>query len=221
MAKGKCINIGKPCDLAISEEIQDADPANFVCKECGKPLVAVGDDSKSGGDKSEGAAKSKKGLIIGICVAAVAAIGGGAWYASQGGETEEAVVTEPETSAVVEEETETIVEEVPEAVAETEVQEAPEAGTTATPTTANPNYLNSYALAYGVYSGPATDGVPDGPGGTIKVTKAYQLDLKAGGEMLDLAAGDEIVNCKFRNGKIVQGFLKRKNGQGRNFNIGI
>lgn len=41
MAKGKCINFDKPCDLALSGKVQEADESNFVCEECGKPLDPV------------------------------------------------------------------------------------------------------------------------------------------------------------------------------------
>lgn len=82
-------------------------------------------------------------------------------------------------------------------------------------------YLANYSLPFGSYSGPAAGGVPDGPGGEIAVTRSYSIDLKNGGETLRVERGDKIVNCKFRNGQLVQGFLKRANGEGKNFNIGI
>lgn len=216
MAKGKCINIGKPCDLAISEEIQEADEANFVCKSCGKPLVAVGGEEKTAAETADGGG-SKKGLIIGLCCAGVAALGVGGWFLV-GSDEEKAPAVEPETEAVVTDEPEQIVEEVTEVEEVAEPVAEPQAGTA---TAANPNYLKGYGLGWGTYEGPAANGVPDGPGGTIKVTKAHSIDLKAGGEMLGVVPGDVIVNAKFRGGKLVQGFLKRKSGEGKNFNIGI
>lgn len=203
MAKGKCINIGKPCDLAISEEIQEADEANFVCKSCGKPLVAVGGSDSKGGDTN--AKNSKKGLIIGLCCAGAAALGVGGYFMFGSDKGEQA---EPASEPI-----ETVTEPVAEPVAE------PASEPVTTP--ANPNYLKAYSLGWGTYEGPAVDGVPDGPGGTVTVKKAHSIDLKAGGEMLDVQPGDMIVNAKFRNGKLVQGFLKRKQGEGKNFNIGI
>lgn len=85
----------------------------------------------------------------------------------------------------------------------------------------DPNYVRNYSLPYGTYEGPATGGVPNGLNGVVKVTKGFNLDLKSGGTTLRLEPGDMIVSCKFRNGKTVQGFLKRANGEGKNFNIGI
>lgn len=40
MAKGRCVNITL-CSKAKNKEIQEADIANFVCAECGKPLMKV------------------------------------------------------------------------------------------------------------------------------------------------------------------------------------
>lgn len=84
------------------------------------------------------------------------------------------------------------------------------------------NKLNKgpYNLGYGTYSGPMTEGEPDGFGGEIKVTSHYYISLMTG-EKLDVVPGDRIVNCKFRQGKLVQGFLKRANGEGRDFMTGI
>lgn len=220
MAKGKCINIGKPCDLAISEEIQEADEANFVCKSCGKPLVAVGGSDNKGGNGDTNARNSKKGLIIGLCCVGAAALGVGGYFKFKPAETKPVAPVDPietVTEAVNEDgEPADPVDPVdPEGAAETTAAQEPGV------TPANPNYLKAYSLGWGTYEGPAVDGVPDGPGGTVTVKKAHSIDLKAGGEMLDVQPGDVIVNAKFRNGKLVQGFLKRKQGEGKNFNIGI
>lgn len=40
MATGRCVNITS-CSKAKNKEIQEADIANFVCAECGKPLMKV------------------------------------------------------------------------------------------------------------------------------------------------------------------------------------
>lgn len=41
MATGKCVNIMR-CSKAKNKELIEADKANFICPECGKPLVEVG-----------------------------------------------------------------------------------------------------------------------------------------------------------------------------------
>lgn len=47
MPKGICKNIGKPCSLALSKEVQEADSSNFVCSECGKQLFPVSDSGSA------------------------------------------------------------------------------------------------------------------------------------------------------------------------------
>ena len=86
MATGKCVNIMK-CQKAKNREIQDADKANFICKECGKPLVEVNQGNtpttpKPGGSRPTTTPTSPTPwiLIIGIVVA-VALLGGGGYYA--------------------------------------------------------------------------------------------------------------------------------------------
>ena len=51
MVAGRCLNIGN-CDIANSMAVVEVDEsAEFVCTECGKPLVAS-QTAKSGGTKS-------------------------------------------------------------------------------------------------------------------------------------------------------------------------
>lgn len=74
MAKGTCTNITN-CTKASNQEIQEVDASNFVCKECGKPLVPtdatmIDDENKGGG----GIDKKKLFIIIG-CGLAVCVVG--------------------------------------------------------------------------------------------------------------------------------------------------
>lgn len=75
-------------------------------------------------------------------------------------------------------------------------------------------------VGFGRYTGPTANGQPDGYGGTVTVTRPTYLDL-LDGETLTISPGDKIVNCKFRHGKLIQGYLKRTNGEGRDFITGI
>lgn len=84
MATGKCVNIMR-CQKAKNREIQDVDKANFVCTECGRPLVEVNQGPtppKPGGGRTTTSPASSTPwvLIIGIIVA-VALLGGGGYYA--------------------------------------------------------------------------------------------------------------------------------------------
>ncbi|MBP3766824.1 MAG: hypothetical protein J6I31_00895 [Prevotella sp.] len=81
LIKGICKNFGE-CDLADNKEIQEAEKANFVCEECGKPLHPIGKNSESA---SSG--KGGKKLII-ATVAGLLAIGliGGIVYTFEASE---------------------------------------------------------------------------------------------------------------------------------------
>ncbi len=82
------------------------------------------------------------------------------------------------------------------------------------------NYLSSYSLPYGRYTGPAKNGVPEGLEGEVVVTQSYSLDMH-NGSSLQLENGDKITRCKFKNGKLVSGMLNRPDGTSRTFNIGV
>lgn len=89
MATGKCVNIGGGCSKALNKYVVEADKANFVCKECGKPLVScdgqvTDPDCKSAltgtSTPTQGGDKGKRNLIIGVGILAVLGMGGAAAY---------------------------------------------------------------------------------------------------------------------------------------------
>ena len=70
------------------------------------------------------------------------------------------------------------------------------------------------------YTGPMKGGKPHGIGGTVKVKRSYDIDLKDGrGSMLQVYPGETIVNTKFVNGHLRQGELHRNDGTRKWFNI--
>lgn len=74
-------------------------------------------------------------------------------------------------------------------------------------------------LGWGSYSGPMQNGKPHGVGGTIKVTKSYNIDLKDGrGSTLSVNPGERIENTKFENGRLRAGELHRNDGTRKWFN---
>lgn len=80
---------------------------------------------------------------------------------------------------------------------------------------------NTYKFAWGVYEGPMKNGVPHGIQGEVKVTDYYSIDLKkTPAQFEQVKPGDKIVNCKFENGRLVYGMLKRTNGEQVALNIG-
>lgn len=72
MALGKCVNISKPCSKAINREEIEAEKSNFVCPECGKPLVEIKDKKKVKGPNT-----INWKLIAGIIAAVVVLAGAG------------------------------------------------------------------------------------------------------------------------------------------------
>lgn len=80
---------------------------------------------------------------------------------------------------------------------------------------------SGYSLGWGIYSGPMQGGKPHGLGGDVKVTKAYSLDLKKGnGDVRNLNRGDVIKDCKFKDGKLVSGYIHYADGRQERINIG-
>ena len=78
-----------------------------------------------------------------------------------------------------------------------------------------------YAMYYGptiVYSGKR---VPHGLGGELKFKRNYEIDLKkASGEKVSVKSGDRMRNCKFDNGRLVQGLIVFSNREQRWITIG-
>lgn len=103
MATGRCVNI-MGCSKARNREEQEADLANFVCSECGKPLVEVRGangptpPSGGGGGKTKGSTETRKHKIW-IIIAAVLVVilggGGGAYYYFNGNEPKNEPKNEP------------------------------------------------------------------------------------------------------------------------------
>lgn len=76
-------------------------------------------------------------------------------------------------------------------------------------------------LSYGVYEGPTENGKPSGMGGQIRFTRSYTIDLKkASGETVEVNPGDVMVNVKMKDGRLIQGQLKRTDGSQRWIIIG-
>ncbi len=93
MAQGRCVNIMR-CSKAKNKEIQEADKSNFVCAECGKPLVEVTGGTGGNGHTTTvpggttGGGPNKKILYGAGAVILAACIGGGAYFATSGGSTD-------------------------------------------------------------------------------------------------------------------------------------
>lgn len=80
---------------------------------------------------------------------------------------------------------------------------------------------NNYKLSWGTYEGPIKNGVPHGIQGEVTVTSRHTIDLKkTPAQTVQVSPGDKIVNCKFENGRLVYGMLKRSNGEQEALTIG-
>lgn len=80
-------------------------------------------------------------------------------------------------------------------------------------------------LGYAIYNGPykVVNGkkVPHGLGGELKFKRSYEIDLKkASGEKVQVDSGDRMRNCKFDNGRLVQGLIVFSNREQRWITIG-
>ena len=83
------------------------------------------------------------------------------------------------------------------------------------------NGQGSLNLGYGTYEGPINNGEAHGLGGTITFTIPYTIDLKnANGDVVEVGPGDQLINVKMNNGRIIQGLLKRADGSQRWIIIG-
>lgn len=78
MAKIKGICRNEECDHC--DEIMEAEKSNFVCEYCQKPLFPISAKETGGGGDGP------NWKLIGIIIAAIAVLGGGAFFAFNGGE---------------------------------------------------------------------------------------------------------------------------------------
>lgn len=106
LKKGKCVNIGLPCSKALKKEIQEVDSLNFICPECGQPLVEVvgagGNKDQKGTNEQKNQRDSirkprktflqKYGKVIGIGVGVLAIAGGVCAFLGDGSDKPEQVL---------------------------------------------------------------------------------------------------------------------------------
>ncbi len=206
----KCTNYGV-CSEADKDTIfQEADleevDGKYICPKCKQELEPL----ETRGGKG-------KGKLIAIIAAVVVVLGGGgAAIALSGGdkkqdETASAVTNVPEPEG---EESDLDLEQV------SEPQQPAQPEKPAEPQPVKPAPApTGYNLGWGIYEGPMQSGKPHGIGGEVKVTSSYSIDLK-NGSFKQVAKGDKLVNTKFKEGKLVQGYIHHVNGEQESFIIG-
>lgn len=201
---GVCINYGGNCTKAKNKELQEAEINNFICSECQQPLL-----EKRGGGKGE-KNKNKRGLLLVIiaCVIVIVIL-----LLAFGPQRHNKF---PKGSDGIDT---TKVELEDNSCSDTTIVESENDDDSIPSLPKVPNYID---LGYARYEGPITNGKPHGVGGELTITGYHVFDLKdSNGSAIEVNAGDMIKNCKFKNGKFVQGFLHRQDGTQTIINIGI
>lgn len=232
LKKGICKNYDN-CSLADNKEIQEVEPTEFKCAECGKDLHELPKDTST---------IPKPGpnipLIVGIALVVVGLVVGGYFLirSNKAKKAEKEKATRIADSIRRVQEQQRIADSIrfAEALKAQQAEEearlaeeqriadslaaiAKKPGNTQ-PATGGSGSSNWNGVAN--YSGPMQGGKPNGIGGKLTFKSNYQLDLKDGkGTKLDIKAGETIENTKFENGKLRQGELHRKDGSRKWFNI--
>lgn len=204
----KCTNYGICTEAEKETVFQETDleevDGKFICPKCKQELEEI--DGGGG-----------HGKLIAIIAAAVIVLGGGTAALLLGGKGEgtpsEAVEQPPVVDPSVAEPDTTSQDEVIELEGE-ESDLDDETGNEKPQSDAK-----TYTLGWGTYEGPMKGGKPHDIGGEITVTKTYSIDLK-NGSFKQVVKGDKIVNTKFKEGKLVQGYIHHSNGEQESFTIG-
>lgn len=196
----KCTNYGVCPEADKDTLFQEADleevDGKYICPKCKQELEPL----EKGGGKG-------KGKLIAIIAAVVVVLGGGGAVIALGGGDEK----QDETAAAV--------TNVPELEGEeSDLEQVPEPQQPAQPVKPA-TAPTGYNLGWGTYEGPMQSGKPHGIGGEVKVTSSYSIDLK-NGSFKQIARGDKLVNTKFKDGKLVQGYIHHANGEQESFIIG-
>lgn len=204
----KCTNYGICTEAEKETVFQETDleevDGKFICPKCKQELEEI--DGGGG-----------HGKLIAIIAAAVIVLGGGTAALLLGGKGEgtpsEAVEQPPVVDPPVAE---------PDTTSQYEVIELEGEESDLDDETGNEkpqSDAKTYTLGWGTYKGPMKGGKPHGIGGEITVTKTYSIDLK-NGSFKQVVKGDKIVNTKFKEGKLVQGYIHHSNGEQESFTIG-
>lgn len=206
----KCTNYGVCPEADKDTLFQEADleevDGKYICPKCKQELEPL----EKGGGKG-------KGKLIAIIAAVVVVLGGGGAAIALGGGDEKQDETAPAVTNVPElegEESDLDLEQVP------EPQQPAQPEKPAEPQPVKPAPApTGYNLGWGTYEGPMQSGKPHGIGGEVKVTASHSIDLK-NGSFKQVAKGDKLVNTKFKEGKLVQGYIHHANGEQESFIIG-
>ena len=203
--KGVCHNY-EGCDMASEKVVQEVEKSNFVCQECGKPLYPVKQPPQPWWKKHQRELTLGAGVLI---------IGGGitGGILAFSGDKEEpakepAKVQTPQVdSTKVDTVAQPPIVDPPVEGPQGGVKQPGGGGGVKQPVSGDPAPSTSKNLGYGKYEGAMKNGQPHG-NGIIYYTTRHQVvpskDIYA-------ESGDYVTGL-FRDGKLMQGQLHRKDG---------
>lgn len=202
--KGVCHNY-EGCDMASEKVVQEVEKSNFVCQECGKPLYPVKQQTQPWWKKHQRELTLGAGVLI---------IGGGitGGILAFGGDKEEPakVQTEKVDSTKVDStKVDSVAQPNPGPIGNPKPTGTGHDGVGVNNSGGDNSRVSptSKNLGYGKYEGKMENGQPHGTG-TIYYTTRHQVvpskDIYA-------ESGDYVTGS-FRDGKLMQGQLHRKDG---------
>ena len=205
--KGVCHNY-EGCDMASEKVVQEVEKSNFVCQECGKPLYPVKQQPQPWWKKHQRELTLGAGVLIiggGITGGILAFSGDKEEPAKEPAkvDTTQVDTTKVDSPVVVQ----PPVVDPPVEGPQGGVKQPGGGGGVKQPVSGDPAPSTSKNLGYGKYEGAMKNGQPHGTG-TIYYTTRHQVvpskDIYA-------ESGDYVTGS-FRDGKLMQGQLHRKDG---------
>ena len=205
--KGVCHNY-EGCDMASEKVVQEVEKSNFVCQECGKPLYPVKQQPQPWWKKHQRELTLGAGVLIiggGITGGILAFSGDKEEPAKEPAkvDTTQVDTTKVDSPVVVQ----PPVVDPPVEGPQGGVKQPGGGGGVKQPVSGDPAPSTSKNLGYGKYEGAMKNGQPHG-NGTIYYTTRHQVvpskDIYA-------ESGDYVTGS-FRDGKLMQGQLHRKDG---------
>lgn len=218
----KCTNYGICTEADKGTVFQETDleevDGKFVCPKCGQTLEEI--------EKKHGV----NWKLIAIIAAVLVASGGTVYLACfkgkgrggndlTAGQVDTSVVALQVDTTKVKPQVDSIVEIVDDPELEGEESDLDFEETNESKEYVKPTKPKTLSLGWGIYEGPMQGGKPHGIGGEVIVTKSYSIDLK-NGSYKHVVKGDRLVNTKFKEGKLVQGYIHHTNGDQESFTIG-
>lgn len=205
--KGVCHNY-EGCDMASEKVVQEVEKSNFVCQECGKPLYPVKQQTQPWWKKHQRELTLGAGVLIiggGITGGILAFSGDKEEPAKEPAkvDTTQVDTTKVDSPVVVQ----PPVVDPPVEGPQGGVKQPGGGGGVKQPVSGDPASSTSKNLGYGKYEGAMKNGQPHGTGIIYYTTRHQVVPSKD----IYAESGDYVTGL-FRDGKLMQGQLHRKDG---------